>query len=126
MSELQTLKKQIATVAARYTAEIRNARAYLEEAEDAEEEIGILEDELNDLRRLDVSTKAGKQIISKAVEQFRAAIQSAKARQKQLEAKARQSEKEADDQYGLAERIYSRIGEYDDRFKFPAAFDETA
>lgn len=125
MSELVTLKKQMATVAARYKAEVLAARKFGIEADEAEESAEIMEEELHDLRGLDVATKAGKQIIAKAVEQFRAAIQKAKQDAKQLAAKARQAEKEADDQYGLGERIYSRIGEYDDRYRFPKEFDDT-
>lgn len=126
MSELQTLKKQLSQVASRYTSEIRAARDYYESAALAQEESEVLAEELDDLRRLDIATKAGKQILAKATEQFRAAIAKAKEDQRKFNAKAQQSESEADDQYGLAEKIYSRIGEYDDRFKFPAAFDETA
>lgn len=125
MNELQTLKKQMAACAARYKAAVRDYEKYNPAAGFAEEEVGYLEEELDDLRRLDVSTDAGKKIVAKAVEQFRAAIQAEKANAKQFALKARQAEAESDDQYGLAERIYSRIQEYDGRYRFPAAFDET-
>lgn len=125
MSELQTLKKQMATVAARYKAEVVNGRKFLHESLLAEEEAEMLEGELDDLRQIDFETVPGKKIAAKAIEQFRAAIQAAKQEQKQLAAKARQAENEADDQYGLAERIYVRIAEYDDSYRFPAVFDET-
>lgn len=124
MSELQTLKKQLSTCAARYKAAVRDALKYGPEAGFSEEEVGYLEEELSDLRRLDVSTEAGKKIVAKAVEQFRAAIQAEKSKAKQFTLKARQAETEADDQYGLAERIYSRIGEYDDRYPWPSVFEQ--
>lgn len=126
MSELQTLKKQMAAVVARYKAAVAQATSLNVQALEAEEAVGVIKSERDDLRDLRKSfeTSEGKAIAQKALSAFDTAIKAKIEAVRKLRIKTKQARTVADDAYESGERIYGRIQEYDDRYNFPSAFDE--